>query len=265
MTRFLLPLFCWPIVGTVWSLSQGKVGPRASRAFQRQQLDNRSQFKAPRAVPFDNIDLYGDGGEDDEFDYDEEEVDVDDADTESDWIQAELTLATAPTDPHPDLEAMNVATLVCRSLQFVDYPTPNAGLERCFPFFTHDCRALVTARQGAKTIERFVDYGLLAPALQPFMGATRVDLGDATVTEAKAPLRGALASYPIVIEGASILSLQHPSGLGRSGVAAPPITNMVLRLEQQRRPPHQGCWMVREILDVRHAFAGDMGNAGVGG
>jgi hypothetical protein len=85
MTHFLLPLFCWSIFGTVWSLSQGKVGPSASRANQQQQqqqqLDNRSQFKAPRAVPVDSIDLYGDDGEDDEFDYDEEEVDVDDADT----------------------------------------------------------------------------------------------------------------------------------------------------------------------------------------
>jgi hypothetical protein len=217
-----------------------------------------------RGAPFEEVDRFDD--DEDVFDYDEEAEDMDDADTDSDWVQAELTLINAPTEPHPDLDVTQVAILICRSLQFVDYPTPNHGLKRCYPFFTHDCRAVVTARQGAKSVERFLEYGLLAPALQPFMGATRVDLGEATsYTEAKPPFRGALVSFPVVIEGAPILSLQHPSGIERNGVAAPPITNMVLRLEQQRRPPNQGCWMVREILDVRHAFAGDMGNAHVGG
>lgn len=69
-----------------------------------------------------------------------------------------------------------------------------------------------------------------------------------------------------MIQGASVYALQHPSGMERQGVsAAPPVSHMVIRLEQQRRPPQQGCWLVREVLDVRHAFAGDLGNAGVGG
>jgi hypothetical protein len=97
------------------------------------------------------------------------------------------------------------------------------------------------------------------------MGATRVVLGDATFTAASPPLRGALCSFPVTIEGAPILALQHPSGMTKGGVSAPPITNMVLRLEQQRRPPYQNMWLVKEILDVRMAFAGDMGNAHVGG
>jgi hypothetical protein len=130
---------------------------------------------------------------------------------------------------------------------------------------TLDCRSAVTARQGARSLERLVEFGQLAPALQPFMGTTRVGIGEATFTEARPPLRGALCSFPVVIEGASILAVQHPSGMNKMGVSQPPTTHMVLRLEQQRRPPHQGCWMVRELLDVRMAFAGDMGNAHVGG
>lgn len=202
--------------------------------------------------------------EDDELDYDEEPEELDEADIDYDWVQAEFTLLKVPPKPHPKLDPMDIATLTCRSLQFVDYPSPNAGLERCFSFFTHDCRALVTARQGAKSVERFVKWGQSAPALQPFMGASRVIIGDGTYTAAKPPLRGALVSYPISIESASILSVRHQSGMNRVGVAAPPITKMVLRLEQQRRPPNQSCWLVKEILDVRHAFAGDMGNAHVG-
>jgi hypothetical protein len=205
-----------------------------------------------------------DGDDDDEEE--EEEIMSGTSDCESDWVQAELTLVGAPDKPHPDLDAFETATLIVRSLQFVDYPSQSSGLERCYDFFTLDCRAAVTARQGARSVERFVEYGQLAPALQPFMGATKVELGEATLTDASPPLRGALCSFPVTIVGAPILALQYPSGMTKGGVSqSPPITNMVLRLEQQRRPPYQGSWLVREILDVRMAFAGDMGNTHVGG
>jgi hypothetical protein len=201
--------------------------------------------------------------DEDEDEEDEEESERDDG---SDWLQAELTLLNLPTEPSPDLDPETVALACCRSLQWVDYPTELAGLKRCFDFFTFECRKTVTARQGGQTVERFCEYGVLSPALQPFMGATRVELGNATFTPAQAPLRGALASFPVVITGASVLSVQYPSGFDRQGISAqPPKTYMVIRLEQQRRPPGQGCWLVKEVLDVRHAFAGDMGNAHVGG
>ena len=172
----------------------------------------------------------------------------------------------APTEPSPELDPETLALDCCRSLQWVDYPTKSAGLERCFDNFTFECRKAVTARQGGQTVERFCEYGILSPALQPFMGATRVELGSATYTAAQPPVRGAIASFPVVITGASLLLVQFPSGFDRSGIASqPPTTHMVLRLEQQRRPPGQGCWLVKEVMDVRHAFAGDMGNAHVGG
>ena len=216
--------------------------------------------------------------EDEIYDYDDDNDDEYDDDDEfrrssslfnDDWLEAEFTLVDRdiPTSPSPELDAPTVANLVCRSLQWVDYPTSLAGLKRCYEFFTPSFREFATARQGGKTVERFVQFGVLAPALQPFMGASRVNVkfDEATMIDAKPPLRGALCTIPIDICGAPVLTLQHPSGIHRAGIAtSPPITKMVLRLEQQRRPPHQGCWMVREILDVRHAFAGDMGNAHVG-
>lgn len=129
---------------------------------------------------------------------------------------------------------------------------------------------IVTGRQGGKTVDSFTEFGLYAPALQPFMGASRVNIGNCTYTPAPQPpaVRGALASFPVQIyHGSPALALQHLSGMERqNGVAAMPlVTNFVLRLEQQRRPPNQGCWLVCELLDVRHAFAGDMGNVHVGG
>ena len=212
---------------------------------------------------------FSDEFQDDSNDADDDEYEEDEdvrLSVESDWIQAELTLMNLPEEPDPELSAEQVALAFCRSLQWVDYPTKSAGLEWCYEFATFECRKAVTARQGGASVDRFCHYGLLSPALQPFMGANRIELGEATYTQAQPPLRGALASFPVVIYAADILTLQHPSGMVRQAVAAqPPTTNMVLRLEQQRRPPNQGCWLVREVLDVRHAFAGDMGNVHVGG
>lgn len=184
---------------------------------------------------------------------------------ESDWLTSEFTLLNMPTEPSPELTPETVAIACARSLQWVDHPTPNEGLVRVFPFMTWECRKVVTARKGGDTVERFCQYGSLSPALQPFMGAYRIDVGNVTMTPAQPPMHGALASFPIVIQGALVLALQHPSGMNRTGIAQPPETRMVMRLEKQRRPPLQDCWLVRELLDIRHAFAGDMGNAHVGG
>ena len=178
-----------------------------------------------------------------------------------DWCNSELALLNAPSFPDPELDAEAVALNCIRSLQWVDNPTPNAGLKRCYNFLTYGCREAVTGRRGGKSIDKFIQHGIYAPALQPFMGASRIELGMGTYTPAKAPTRGALVSFPVQIFGAPVLALQHPSGMLRSGVAQePPVTDFVIRLEQQRRPPDLGCWLIYEILATRHAFAGDMGN-----
>ena len=197
---------------------------------------------------------------------DDDEESLLDNDPPSDWLTAEFTLLQAPQKPNPSLDALAVATTVARSLQWVDYPTPNAGLERCFDFFSWECRKAVTARQGGDSLERFVEHGKRSPALQPFMGAHRIHLGEGTYTPPPTPPhRGAMVSFPIVLHSAPIFSVHHMSGMNRTGVTTPPELHMVMRLEEQRRPPMQGCWLVREVLDVRHFFAGDMGNAHVGG
>jgi len=200
-------------------------------------------------------------------DHDDDDEDDDDyiqSDDNKDWLQAELFLLHCPEEPDPTLTPETVARTVARSLQFVDYPYENAGLERCYDFLTFDCRKAVTGRQGGASVERFIEYGQLAPALQPFMGAQSIDLDATTYTPPQPPHRGALASLGVTITGAELWQLQHPSGLERAGgtsmATQPPMTHMVMRLEQQRRPPLQDCWLVKEVLDVRYAFAGDMGN-----
>jgi hypothetical protein len=182
-------------------------------------------------------------------------------DPSSDWWEGEWMLQNQqlPAGPYPALSPERVARLVCRSLQWVDYPNESDGLRRIFDFFSFECRKCVTARQGGSSVDRFIRYGLHSPALLPFMGATRLD------TPEHAPLRGALASLTVQVTAPMVRTVQHASGMPRDGVTTQvPVSCMVLRLEKQRRPPMQHCWLVREVLDVRYAFAGDMGNAHVG-
>lgn len=197
-----------------------------------------------------------------EEDYDSDEDDIYNP-PHNDWLEAELVLRNFPISPDPAHTPYHIAISTCRSLQLVDYPTKSSGLERCFPLFTWECRKTVTARRGGDTVENFVKHGEFSPALQPFMGATKIELGEGTLTPGTAT-RGALVSFPAIIYGADVLGFQHPSGIIRDRVGPPKVTKMVIRLEEGRRPPMQGCWLVREVLDVNFAFAGDMGNVDMG-
>ena len=173
---------------------------------------------------------------------------------DTDWLQAELTLQKFPSQPSPDIEPLDVLRFIIRSLQFVDHPTPSSGLERIFQYIKWECRKIITARKGGDTIERFMKYGLLAPALQPFMGATRIQIGEGT-TIAGSQTRGDILSFPITIHGSQVSSFQHSSGMIKDTISSkPPVTNMIVRLEKNRRPPLQHCWLVREVVDVKYVM-----------
>ena len=94
-------------------------------------------------------------------------------------------------------------------IQRVDSPTENAGLENAFPFMTFECRKAVTARQGATSVELFIEHGRLSPALAPFMHCAALKWGEPTFTDGTAT-RGALASFPV--EVLRDKGLRHPSG-----------------------------------------------------
>lgn len=60
-----------------------------------------------------------------------------------DWLEAELSIrALSDAGLGPEATVRGVV----RSLQFIDEPSPNAGLERVFDRFTWECRKAV--RQG---------------------------------------------------------------------------------------------------------------------
>ena len=174
------------------------------------------------------------------------------SDDETDWLEAELTIRSIPPEPTPDITPHEVLTYISRSLQFIDHPNPSSGLERIFPFFTWQCRKIITARKGGDTTENFMKYGLLAPALQPFMGATRIQIGEGSLT-AGSQIRGDIMTFPIVIHGSKAHTFQHSSGLIKGSISStPPIKRMLIRLEKNRRPPMMNCWLVREVIDVKY-------------
>jgi len=175
-----------------------------------------------------------------------------------DWLEAELTVHNFPRCPSPDLSAERVAICCLRSLQLVDTPSPSAGLDRIYDFFTWQCRNAVTAStRDSVSPEAFRERAALSPVLQPIIGATNIKLGESTISPGTSNARGDIVSYPVTVYVSEVLAFQHKSGMIRDRVAAgPPRLDIVMRLEKARRPPMEGCWLVREITDVRFANGG---------
>ena len=171
-----------------------------------------------------------------------------------------LSALSLPNIPSPELPPEGVALAVLRGLQYNDVPSVGSGLARCFAFMTFECRASVTGRQGARTPERFAEYANI-PGFAALVRCSSVEItSNTTVFPAKPPMRGALASLRVsAFERA--LGDRYASGHLRADIpfSTPPPREHNLRivLEQQRRPPLAGCWLVREILDEQFALSGD--------
>ena len=176
-----------------------------------------------------------------------------------DWLEAELSIHPSqfPARPSADLTSEKVALSCLRSLQLVDNPSPGAGLDRIFPHLTWQCRSAVTSRGGIDdTPSKFRERAILSPILQVFMGCSRIELGQPTLSPGTT-CRGDIVSYPVGVQGAPVHAFQHKSGMLRDGISAePPVTDMIIRLERNRRPPYQGCFMIKDIADVNFAKGG---------
>jgi len=167
--------------------------------------------------------------------------------------------AALPMRPSPSLSADDVCSACTDGLQQPDEPTLDAGYERLFYFMTYACRKAVTARQGAESLANFTKYAELSPAVQPFVRAASMRRSEATII-AGTVHRGEMAT--VAVDVAIDAGFRHPSGFERQGDSddGPEILRFGVRLQKERRPPLQGCWLITEILDARYASAGDMGN-----
>ena len=180
----------------------------------------------------------------------------------ADPIQIDLK-SSLPSGPSPSLDAEFIVSLICFGLQHLDTPDPDRGLERLFYFATSECRAALTARRGIEELDRFVGHAN-SQALQPLLRCSDFDVGEPILIPGT-PTRGAITTFVVTVWDKTT-PFRHHSGferqanledcwLAEAGTSPSDRTELVrFTLQQERRPPLQGCWMVKEILPLRLQF-----------
>lgn len=133
--------------------------------------------------------------------------------------------------PHADYTANDVVKMCMDTLSHNNDPYRNAGLEVCWNFSSDRCRA---AKGGS--LEAFIQntinpiFGSMVDALEWHVVST------GPVIEGT-PTRGAMQTV--------LVEVQPQAGDER---------RFLWTLQQERRPPRQGCWLVWECLSVDYAF-----------
>ena len=173
-------------------------------------------------------------------------------------LPGQLAALSLPSQPAEALSAQDVVQCLCTGLKYIDVPEQDDGLRRLYHFTTYECRASLTRRKGYKSgVERFVRFAELHSLPNclsfAFVGEPTIIVGTQT--------RGAMAS--ICVDVTAPVTFRHKSGFERSeGVVMDTVTERYLfQLQQERRPPLAGCWMVTSLLPARDhmLFNGDTG------
>ena len=171
-----------------------------------------------------------------------------------------LTVLSLPGEPSPHLSPLDIVHALCRGLQHVHLPSEHDGLRRVYAFASYECRMALTTRKGAVSgVERFVETA----ELHTLPGCLNFALGAATVIDGT-QTRGAIATVPVDVSdavpfrGPSGFELSPPPGEQQGDVRT---ERYRFQLQQERRPPLEGCWMVTSILPMREhmLYNGDTG------
>ena len=134
--------------------------------------------------------------------------------------------------PTSELSAEDIVDTCMDSLMTNDDPRANAGLEVCFNFSSDRCRASLGG-----SLEKFIEFAS-NPIFASMVNAkewTKVKVGP-IITGSQT--RGAMQTV--------LVDLKPESGRDR---------RFLWTLQQERRPPRQGCWLVHECIFVENAFA----------
>lgn len=198
---------------------------------------------------------------------------------------AEVDPASLPMEPHADLDVLATVRAVCTGLQFNDTPHVDAGVERLYNFLTPAGRVEIapppprSGLQGGVELEYFLEN-----AASPAVGALLMCDGYRAVSDVTlspgSQVRGLLATVMIEVRNEpptdlpeagtelDVLSrlvdapdehLQAVLDSFRRGAPPPPLppritipprTRFLLSLEQQRRPPLEGCWTFKELHNM---------------
>lgn len=206
-----------------------------------------------------------------------------------------------PMEPTPELGVQEVCKVVCAGMQHWNDPFPDAGLTRLYNFMTAQGRVALAppppkaGLQGGVTLEYFLEEAA-GPAIGTFMECTRFGLvGEPTVMPATMT-RGGLATQLIEVhneqvgpaataeEAAMVALLAVPDAYleellaaTRDGqplpappppASAPPANKIPVRarylfsLEQERRPPHAGCWFIKELYHMEQTKFQELNEGG---
>ena len=171
-------------------------------------------------------------------------------------IAEKLTALSLPSEPSPDLTPQDVVRCLCMGLKFANVPNVGDGLRRVYHFTTYECRAALTSRKGYKSgPERFVKFAEMwaLPGCVSFQLVSEPTIIPGTQT------RGAMAS--VAVDVVETLAFRHKSGFERVGSADESVgpgeeanepstrtERYLFTLQQERRPPLTGCWMVTTLM-----------------
>lgn len=135
--------------------------------------------------------------------------------------------------PHRDYTAPDVVQMCMETMTRNDEPYNNAGLEVCWNFSSDRCRA---ARGGS--LEMFIEYAH-NPIFASMVNALEWQVVSTGPLIQGTTTRGAMQTV--------LVNVQPQKG----GEAR----RFLWTLQQERRPPRQGCWLVWECLAVENAYS----------
>jgi len=182
-----------------------------------------------------------------------------------------------PMEPTPELGPVETMFVICAGLKYNNWPNVDAGMERLYNHLTPMGRVAIaptppkSGLQGGVTLEYFMANAGSA-AVGALLMCSRFEFtGDVTISPGS-QARGRIATQMVTVyndqEDAELVSLvsaapeQHAAILEavRKGekpplpsliAGAPKASRFFFHLEEERRPPHQGCWLLKEMFSMQ--------------
>mmetsp|Transcript_22582 Transcript_22582/g.67352 ORF Transcript_22582/g.67352 Transcript_22582/m.67352 type:complete len:238 (-) Transcript_22582:176-889(-) len=184
---------------------------------------------------------------------------------------------TLPMQPDASLDVSEAVRVMCTGLEFNGFPHADAGVERLFHWMTPQGRVKLAPpppRHGTQTgveLDYFLEHAGGA-ALGALLLCSRYQLVGAPRVMPATNAHGKLATVMVDVYNepadlALTAALDRPASCGamldaqRDGAPLtdailPPVSAMrrrsrfIFSLEQQRRPPHIGAWLLKEAMPM---------------
>jgi hypothetical protein len=134
--------------------------------------------------------------------------------------------------PHSGYTGLDVVEMCMDKMSQNDEPYHHAGLEVCFNFSSDRCRAA----QGG-SLEAFIQFAS-NPVFASMVNNVEWNILSTGPIIPGTQTRGAMQTV--------LVNVSPVKGQQRK---------FLWTLQQERRPPRQGCWLVYECIDVKNAYS----------